>query len=296
MASPPKISLYVGCMNAINTVAHILMGGALFLTFALADGNDPALYKAHACMTILGVTLLCSQAILSVNPYVGFEDNFMYPQKSKTYWLIQILGSVLVLIGACIGIALVSETTFGFELPFPTPGLVLVQHLQTSHGIIGLLVLLLAAVSLFTLLWSQALLSVNPQKGFEHNFVYPKKSQKYWIIQIIGHATAFSGTYLGISAVSESREHIINGVSVQHLGTTHGLMGLVIMLLTAVNLVGASANLLKEQPINGYMNTLYVVVGTVTLIMAYIVICMHFFFSTTPLGYDSSLDFKTNNK
>lgn len=151
MSSPPKVSLYVGCMNAIYTVAHILMGGAVFLTFALADLNENALYKAHACTTIIGVTLLCSQAVLSVNPYVGFEDNFMYPQKSKTYWLIQILGSALVLSGACIGIASVGETVSAIDdFPFPIPGLpgVSVKHLQTDHGIIGFLVLLLAAVTL----------------------------------------------------------------------------------------------------------------------------------------------------
>ncbi|CAH1640268.1 unnamed protein product [Spodoptera littoralis] len=228
----------IGCMNAINTVAHILMGGALFLTFVLADGNDPALYKAHACMSILGVTLLCSQAVLSVNPYVGFEDNFMYPQKSKTYWLIQILGSVLVLIGACIGIALVSETSFGFELPFPTPGLVLVQHLQTSHGIIdgedsGRLKAHACTTAIgITILCSQAVLSVNPYVGFEDNFMYPHKSKLYWIIQIIGSGLVACGACVGVALVYENSSNILpipTPIPVQfptrHLQNAHTIVG-----------------------------------------------------------------------
>ncbi|XP_050550602.1 uncharacterized protein LOC118266447 isoform X2 [Spodoptera frugiperda] len=162
MSSPPKVSFYVGCMNTINTIAHLLMGGTIFLTFAVSDIytpsillSQPLLFEAHVVTTMIGVTLLCSQAILSVNPYAGFEDNFMYPKKSKSYWIIQIIGSVLVLCGACIGVAHVSEmiptindTPLKIEdWPYPTPGIRL-KHFSSDHGIIGFLVLLLAAASL----------------------------------------------------------------------------------------------------------------------------------------------------
>ncbi|KAH9641175.1 hypothetical protein HF086_013032 [Spodoptera exigua] len=187
MSSPPKVSFYVGCMNAINTLAHVLMGGALFLTISLIDGESIARLKGHACTTIIGVTILCSQAILSVNPYAGFEDNFMYPRKSKVYWIIQIIGSLLVVAGACVGVALVFETS-NITLPFPIPVTINTRHLQTSHAIVGFLVLLLGSVSL----------------------------------------------------------------------------------------VGAIANLLLGEKIKSFMKTLYVVVGTITIIMAYIAICIKF--------------------
>lgn len=100
--------------------------------------------KINNNLQIFQVTLLCSQAILSVNPYAGFEDNFMYPKKSKSYWIIQIIGSVLVLCGACIGVAHVSEmiptindTPLKIEdWPYPTPGIRL-KHFSSDHGIIG---------------------------------------------------------------------------------------------------------------------------------------------------------------
>lgn len=173
----------------ITTLAHLLMGGALFLTFILIDGEDSARLKAHACTTALGITILCSQAVLSVNPYVGFEDNFMYPHKSKLYWIIQIIGSGLVACGACVGVALVYENSSNI-LPIPTPIPVQfpTRHLQNAHTVVGFLVLLLASVTL----------------------------------------------------------------------------------------VGAVANLLLGEKIKSFMKTLYVVAGTITILMAYIAICIKF--------------------
>ncbi|CAH1640267.1 unnamed protein product [Spodoptera littoralis] len=175
MGHPTKPSFYVGCMNAMSTFSHVLMGAAAILAFALVEESNPSVYNAHVYITVIGVTLLCSQAILSVNPHVGFQDNFMYPQKSKLYWIIQIIGCTLTLVGAWLGIAAM-------------PG-------RIAPGLI----------------------------------YYP-----------------------------------------------HGMVGFVASILTAVTLVGAITNLLLEEKLTSSTKSLYVIVGTLTIIMTYVAMVLQF--------------------
>ncbi|CAH0695872.1 unnamed protein product [Spodoptera exigua] len=136
----PSASVYVGCMNVLNTITQLLMGGAGFFGIALGDLVPLKKLNIHSILTAIGLTILCSQAILLVNPYKGFNDNFKFPKKTKFYWIIQIIGCVLVLAGACLGIAMISEGLSGIL----NQG----KHLQTSHGITGFIVMLLVSVKL----------------------------------------------------------------------------------------------------------------------------------------------------
>ncbi|XP_022815540.1 uncharacterized protein LOC111348855 [Spodoptera litura] len=135
-------SLYVGCMNVMNTVAHVLMGGAAFFGIVIGDGLSSKL-SAHCIMIVIGFTILCSQAILSVNPYKGFNEEFKFPKKTKMYWIIQIIGCIVVFVGACLGLAAVGSNTVSVG-PIQAGG----KHFTTAHAITGFIVMIFVAVKL----------------------------------------------------------------------------------------------------------------------------------------------------
>ncbi|XP_035435878.2 uncharacterized protein LOC118266509 [Spodoptera frugiperda] len=138
----PSPSLYVGCMNVLNTAAHVLMGGAAFFGLVIGDAY-PSKLTAHSFLIVIGLTILCSQAILSVNPYKGFNENFKFPKKSKMYWIIQIIACTVVFIGATLGIAAVGDMTVSLG-----PINVGAKHFYSSHGVIGLIVMIFVSVKL----------------------------------------------------------------------------------------------------------------------------------------------------
>ncbi|KAH9641173.1 hypothetical protein HF086_013030 [Spodoptera exigua] len=118
----PSASVYVGCMNVMNTVTHVLMGGAGFFGIAIGEMGFLRKFSAHTFLSVIGLTILCSQAILLVNPYRGSKDSLKYSKKTKTYWIVQIVGCSLVFIGACLGISLVAD---------------FYKHFSSPHGVMG---------------------------------------------------------------------------------------------------------------------------------------------------------------
>lgn len=181
MGKPPP-SLYVVCMNVMNTVAHVLMGGVAFFGIVIGDVL-PSKFTAHSYFAVIGLTILCSQAIMSVNPYKAFNENFKFPKKSKTFWIVQIVGCIVVFVGACLGIAGINSLTIS------------VGSIQAS---------------------------------------------------------------------------------VKHFSTSHGIIGLMVMLLVSVKLLGAIGNLLLSERFNNLMKTIYVIVSIVTISMAYLAICVKY--------------------
>ncbi|CAH1640266.1 unnamed protein product [Spodoptera littoralis] len=180
MGKPPNSS-YVVCMNVMNTVTHVLMGGVAF--FGIVIGDVLPEFTAHSYFAVIGLTILCSQAIMSVNPYKAYNENFKFPKKSKTFWIVQIVGCIVVFVGACLGIAGVSSLT----------------------------------------------ISVGPIQA-----------------------------------------------SVKHFSTSHGIIGLMVMLLVSVKLLGAIGNLLLSERFNNLMKTIYVIVSIVTISLAYLAICVKY--------------------
>lgn len=82
--------------------------------------------------------LLVSQAVLSLNPRSGWGDNLKYPQKTKIYWGLQVLGSLLALIGGVMAIVAVGERA---NMSITVPGIGDIQtgegHLNSAHSIVG---------------------------------------------------------------------------------------------------------------------------------------------------------------
>lgn len=152
---PPDepVSAFIVCMNVTNTVTHLLLGAVAFFAFIIANSlnvlNLPK-FTAHIYLSVIGYVLLVSQAVLSLNPRSGWGDNLKYPQKTKIYWGLQVLGSLLALIGGVLAIVGVEEQVDS-SFTIPGTGITIpleINHLSSAHHIVGLVAMLLTGVSL----------------------------------------------------------------------------------------------------------------------------------------------------
>ncbi|KAJ8717241.1 hypothetical protein PYW08_005640 [Mythimna loreyi] len=150
-----QLSGFVVGMNVINTVTHLLLGAVAFGAFFYINTKkffyddfltaEISKLSAHVYLSIIGYVLLVSQAVLSLNPRTGWGDNFKYPKKTRIYWSLQVLGSLLAIIGGILGIIGVSELNEE-NIPIlvrPDTG-----HLSSAHHIVGLVAMVLTTVSL----------------------------------------------------------------------------------------------------------------------------------------------------
>ncbi|KAJ8717889.1 hypothetical protein PYW07_005819 [Mythimna separata] len=132
----------------------------------------------------------------------------------------------------------------------------------------------------YVLLVSQAVLSLNPRSGWGDNFKYPKKTKIYWSIQVLGSFLAILGGILAIVGVKELNDLNIPPLirpDTGHLNSAHNIVGLVALVLTSVSFVGGLVHLLCSSMLSAKIfKVLYSCIMTLTLIIAFIAICLAF--------------------
>ncbi|XP_048483651.1 uncharacterized protein LOC119690288 isoform X3 [Plutella xylostella] len=133
-------------LNIFNTITHMVIGGVTLvaIVFALRPGFSDD-FRQHIIMCTVGYVVLMSQAVLSLSPYNGWSQTFLYQEKRFMHWVLQIAGSALAITGSIIKIV-------------DTP-----DNFQTVHGIIGLIALLLTCLSMIGGIINLLFFKVNPK-------------------------------------------------------------------------------------------------------------------------------------
>ncbi|XP_063540318.1 probable transmembrane reductase CYB561D1 [Cydia strobilella] len=124
-------SSFIMCMNVINSITHWVLGAVAMVAITLAaifPGSSHFIQHVYLCT--IGYVVLMAQAILTFNPNNGWSRSMRYQDKKVIHWVMQIAGSLLAIIGSIIRIVNVSN------------------NFQTPHGILGLIAMLLTALSL----------------------------------------------------------------------------------------------------------------------------------------------------
>nr|XP_049700196.1 probable transmembrane reductase CYB561D1 isoform X3 [Helicoverpa armigera] len=91
---------------SLNLFAQLLIGivVGVILVFALKDGLPSNKTFIHIILCVLGYQLLMAQAILSLSPHNSWSAHLKMVDKRRAHWILQILGSVLAIVGSFIKI------------------------------------------------------------------------------------------------------------------------------------------------------------------------------------------------
>lgn len=122
---------FIMCMNVINSITHWVLGAVamIAITFAIIfPGSSHFIQHVYLCT--IGYVVLMAQAILTFNPNNGWSRSMRYQDKKVIHWVMQIAGSLLAITGSIIRITNISN------------------NFQSPHGILGLIAMLLTALSL----------------------------------------------------------------------------------------------------------------------------------------------------
>ncbi|XP_004933387.1 transmembrane reductase CYB561D2 [Bombyx mori] len=130
-AQRQEINVAMIVLNVVNTVTHVLIGAVALSAFIFANvfhGTNNL--KQHIYLCVTGYVILMSQAILTFSPNNGWTNSLKYPNKKMVHWVMQVSGSILAIAGSIIRFTNLNE------------------HMQTAHGILGLIALILTVISL----------------------------------------------------------------------------------------------------------------------------------------------------
>uniref|UniRef100_A0A2A4K6S9 ascorbate ferrireductase (transmembrane) n=1 Tax=Heliothis virescens TaxID=7102 RepID=A0A2A4K6S9_HELVI len=131
-----RMSPFVVWVNVATTVTQFLLGSVAFLALLVANPFWDFIpkFSAHVYFVVIGYMILMSQVLLSYNLNTGFTNNLRFPKKRTLHWFLQVIGSTIALIGCCLGLATNADSD--------------IDHLETTHGIVGFIAMLMTAVSL----------------------------------------------------------------------------------------------------------------------------------------------------
>ncbi|XP_063626567.1 uncharacterized protein LOC134798156 [Cydia splendana] len=124
-------SSFIMCMNVINSITHWVLGAVAMAAITLAaifPGSSHFIQHVYLCT--IGYVVLMAQAILTFNPNNGWSRSMRYQDKRVIHRVMQIAGSLLAITGSII--RMVNLT----------------NNFQSPHGILGLIAMLLTAISL----------------------------------------------------------------------------------------------------------------------------------------------------
>ncbi|PZC77755.1 hypothetical protein B5X24_HaOG202999 [Helicoverpa armigera] len=91
---------------SLNLLSHILIGiiVGVAITFACRGGLPLNATSIHIVLCVIGYQLLMAQAILSLSPHNSWSAHLKMVDKRRAHWVLQILGSVLAIVGSFIKI------------------------------------------------------------------------------------------------------------------------------------------------------------------------------------------------
>ncbi|CAG9795753.1 unnamed protein product [Diatraea saccharalis] len=117
-------------LNTITTLAigalamGGITGGIVFKTFTQ--------FSAHIFLVTFGFVLIISQGVMSANPTGGWARTFSYKHKRNIHIAMQIIGSILAIAGAGVGMSLRSNNNLS----------------RSAHGIMGITTFVIVIITL----------------------------------------------------------------------------------------------------------------------------------------------------
>ncbi|XP_053614703.1 uncharacterized protein LOC128677701 [Plodia interpunctella] len=131
MVPEPQASPLLVMMNIINSLTHMLLGAVACSSFILVQlGLWSASFSQHVYLCVTGYIILMSVAIMSYDPNTSWSRHLKYQEKKTSHILLQIVGSVLAITGSIIRIKNLNT------------------NFETTHGILGLVAMILTMMSL----------------------------------------------------------------------------------------------------------------------------------------------------
>ncbi|XP_013191519.1 uncharacterized protein LOC106135698 [Amyelois transitella] len=96
-----KLKVFNGSMNL---VAHLLIGATVGVSILFSFTYDFEYYgsKIHIILCVLGYQLLMAEAILTLSPHNSWTSSFTFAHKRRVHWVLQIMGSILAIVGSFI--------------------------------------------------------------------------------------------------------------------------------------------------------------------------------------------------
>ncbi|CAH0401252.1 unnamed protein product [Chilo suppressalis] len=119
----------VKLLDIVNTIATVAIGGLAMgglLTATLYSSTILSNLSTHIFLVTFGYILIISQAVVSMNPTAGWARAFSYQNKRMIHLCMQIIGSILAIAGAAMGMRL--RNSFGTSR---TPHGIMVSQAQT---------------------------------------------------------------------------------------------------------------------------------------------------------------------
>ncbi|XP_013191503.1 uncharacterized protein LOC106135685 [Amyelois transitella] len=92
--------------SSMNVLVHILIGIIVGVTVILvySFGSPPSWGMLHMLLCVIGYQLLMAEGILSLSPDNGWSSFMKLRDKKRAHWILQIVGSVLAIIGTVMEI------------------------------------------------------------------------------------------------------------------------------------------------------------------------------------------------